>query len=132
MFGIGEIKVNADGKTPEQVKAEIMEQVAKQVDSMVGLGNKAHKKQPKPAKIIMSIQEDKKRTGYGVETDIEVEDLAYENIMTMLTDGVGQIFKQLFEEDKLSGVIAISQFQAALVDNYMTEDDEEEEEENNG
>lgn len=126
MMGIGNIKVDAKGKTPEQIKEEIMEQVAKQVDVMVGLENNEPKEEQKPSKITMNIQEDEKRTGYGVETDIEVNDLDYSEIMTMLTDGVGQIFKEIFNEDKLSGVIAISQFGAALVQNYMEEEGGEE------
>lgn len=34
MIGIGEIKVNGEGKSQEEIKKEIMDQVGEQIDKM--------------------------------------------------------------------------------------------------
>lgn len=133
MFGIGEIKVNANGKTKEEVKEEIMNEVKKKVDEMFEINEKivnSHKKKekkvegPKPAKISLVLEEDKERTGFNVETDIEVDDLSYEQLMTMITIGVANLFKQLFEDDAFQGMMAITQMFPALMDEYF-EDEED-------
>lgn len=133
MFGIGEIKVNANGKTKEEVKEEIMNEVKKKVDEMFEINEKivnSHKKAekkvegPKPAKISLVLEEDKERTGFNVETDIEVDDLSYEQLMTMITIGVANLFKQLFEDDVFQGMMAITQMFPALMDEYF-EDEED-------
>lgn len=135
MFGIGEIKVNAKGKSKEEVKEEIMNEVKKKVDEMFEINEKivnSHKKVekkvdgPKPAKISLVLEEDKERTGFHIETDIEVDDLSYEQLMTMITMGVANLFKQLFEEDAFQGMMAISQMFPALMDEYFKEEEDEE------
>lgn len=135
MFGIGEIKVNANGKSKEEVKEEIMNEVKKKVDEMFEINEKivnSHKKVekkvegPKPAKISLVLEEDKERTGFNVETDIEVDDLSYEQLMTMITMGVANLFKQLFEEDAFQGMMAISQMFPALMDEYFKDEEDEE------
>lgn len=136
MFGIGEIKVNAKGKSKEEVKEEIMNEVKKKVDEMFEINEKivnSHKKVekkiegPKPAKISLVLEEDKERTGFNVETDIEVDDLSYEQLMTMITMGVANLFKQLFEKDTFQGMMAISQMFPALMDEYFKDKEEDEE-----
>lgn len=135
MFGIGEIKVNANGKSKEEVKEEIMNEVKKKVDEMFEINEKivnSHKKVekkvdgPKPAKISLVLEEDKERTGFHIETDIEVDDLSYEQLMTMITMGVANLFKQLFEEDAFQGMMAISQMFPALMDEYFKDEEDEE------
>lgn len=135
MFGIGEIKVNANGKSKEEVKEEIMNEVKKKVDEMFEINEKivnSHKKVekkvegPKPAKISLVLQEDKEKTGFHIETDIEVDDLSYEQLMTMITVGVANLFKQLFEEDAFQGMMAISQMFPALMDEYFKDEEDEE------
>ena len=135
MFGIGEIKVNANGKSKEEVKEEIMNEVKKKVDEMFEINEKivnSHKKVekkvegPKPAKISLVLEEDKERTGFNVETDIEVDDLSYEQLMTMITMGVANLFKQLFEEDAFQGMMAITQMFPALMDEYFKDEEDEE------
>lgn len=135
MFGIGEIKINANGKSKEEVKEEIMNEVKKKVDEMFEINEKivnSHKKVekkvdgPKPAKISLVLEEDKERTGFHIETDIEVDDLSYEQLMTMITMGVANLFKQLFEKDAFQGMMAISQMFLALMDEYFKDEEEEE------
>lgn len=135
MFGIGEIKVNATGKSKEEVKEEIMNEVKKKVDEMFEINEKivnSHKKVekkvegPKPAKISLVLEEDKERTGFNVETDIEVDDLSYEQLMTMITMGIANLFKQLFEEDAFQGMMAITQMLPVLMDEYFKDEEDEE------
>ena len=135
MFGIGEIKVNAKGKSKEEVKEEIMNEVKKKVDEMFEINEKivnSHKKVekkvegPKPAKISLVLEEDKERTGFNVETDIEVDDLSYEQLMTMITMGIANLFKQLFEEDAFQGMMAITQMLPVLMDEYFKDEEDEE------
>lgn len=135
MFGIGEIKVNAKGKGKEEVKEEIMNEVKKKIDEMFEINEKivnSHKKVekkvegPKPAKISLVLGEDKEKTGFHIETDIEVDDLSYEQLMTMITMGVANLFKQLFEEDAFQGMMAISQMFPALMDEYFKDEEDEE------
>lgn len=135
MFGIGEIKINAKGKNKEEVKEEIMNEVKKKVDEMFEINEKivnSHKKVekkvegPKPAKISLVLEEDKEKTGFHIETDIEVDDLSYEQLMTMITMGVANLFKQLFEKDSFQGMMAISQMFPALMDEYFKDEEEEE------
>lgn len=135
MFGIGEIKVNAKGKSKEEVKEEIMNEVKKKVDEMFEINEKivnSHKKVekkvdgPKPAKISLVLEEDKEKTGFHIETDIEVNDLPYEQLMTMITMGVANLFKQLFEKDSFQGMMAITQMFPALMDEYFKDEEDEE------
>ena len=135
MFGIGEIKVNANGKSKEEVKEEIMNEVKKKVDEMFEINEKivnSHKKVekkvegPKPAKISLVLEEDKERTGFNVETDIEVDDLSYEELMTMITMGIANLFKKLFEEDAFQGMMAITQMLPVLMDEYFKDEEDEE------
>lgn len=135
MFGIGEIKINANGKSKEEVKEEIMNEVKKKIDEMFEINEKivnSHKKaekkvdEPKPAKISLALEEDKERTGFHIETDIEVDDLSYEQLMTMITMGVANLFKQLFEEDTFQGMMAISQMFPALMEEYFKDEEDEE------
>lgn len=135
MFGIGEIKVNAKGKSKEEVKEEIMNEVKKKVDEMFEINEKivnSHKKVekkvegPKPAKISLALEEDKEKTGFHIETNIEVDDLSYEQLMTMITVGVANLFKQLFEKNEFQGMMAISQMFPALMDEYFKDEENEE------
>lgn len=135
MFGIGEIKINANGKSKEEVKEEVMNEVKKKIDEMFEINEKivnSHKKVekkvegPKPAKISLVLEEDKEKTGFHIETDIEVDDLSYEQLMTMITMGVANLFKQLFEEDAFQGMMAISQMFPALMDEYFKDEEDEE------
>ena len=135
MFGIGEIKINTNGKSKEEVKEEIMDEVKKKIDEMFEINEKvvnSHKKVekkvkgPKPAKISLALEEDKEKTGFHIETDIQVEDLSYEQLMTMITMGVANLFKQLFEEDAFQGMMAISQMFPALMEEYFKDEEDEE------
>lgn len=135
MFGIGEIKINANGKSKEEVKEEIMDEVKKKIDEMFEINEKivnSHKKVEKkvkgakPAKISLLLQEDKEKTGFHIETDIEVNDLSYEQLMTMITMGVANLFKQLFEGDEFQGMMAITQMFPALMEQYFEDEEDEE------
>lgn len=129
MIGIGEINIKGKGKSVEEIKKEAMAAFEKQLDEMIGHKAKEDKKEEKtserkPSKISMVIEEDEKMTGFGIETDVELNDLDYEETMTMLTTGIAQLFKQLFE-DKADGLLAIAQFAPALLFEYQNEEDDE-------
>lgn len=129
MIGIGEINIKGKGKSVEEIKKEAMAAFEKQLDEMIGAKAKEDKKKEKtserkPSKISMVIEEDEKMTGFGIETDVELNDLDYEETMTMLTTGIAQLFKQLFE-DEADGLLAIAQFAPALLFEYQKEEDDE-------
>lgn len=130
MIGIGEINIKGKGKSVEEIKKEAMAAFEKQLDEMIGAkakeDKKEEKKEPerKPSKISMVIEEDEKMTGFGIESDVELNGLDYEETMTMLTTGIAQLFRQLFE-DKAEGLLAIAQFAPALLFEYQNEEDDE-------
>ena len=73
------------------------------------------------------MEEDKEKTGFHIETDIQVEDLSYEQLMTMITMGIANLFKQLFpEDDAFQGMMAITQMFPALMDEYFKDEEDEE------
>lgn len=128
MIGIGKININGEGKSKEDIKKEAMEAFEKQVDEMLSQRKEEtkedNKSERKPSKISMKIAEDEGMTGYGIETDVEINGLEYSEQMTMLTSGVAQLFKQLFE-DKSDGVLAVSQFSVALLHQYLEDEEDE-------
>lgn len=124
MMGIGNITINGEGKTKEEIKKEAMAEFEKQIDKMIGAKEQKEEEKVKPSKLSIVVEENAEKTGYNVETDIELNDMEYCDTMTMLTDGVAQLFKQLFEDDK-SRLLAVAQFAPALLHSCMEGEEDE-------
>ena len=69
-FIIGEIKINGKGKTKEELKAEAMKEIEKQLDDAFNDVKEPKKNEEEPAKLHIHVDEDSERNGYGCETEI--------------------------------------------------------------
>ena len=69
-FIIGEIKINGKGKTKEELKAEAMKEIEKQLDDAFKDVKEPKKDEEEPAKLHIHIDEDSERNGYGCKTEI--------------------------------------------------------------
>lgn len=67
---INEIKINAKGKTKEELKAEAMKEIEKQLNDAFKDVKEPKKDEEEPAKLHIHIDEDVNRNGYGCETEI--------------------------------------------------------------
>lgn len=133
MFGIGNIKVNGNGKTPEEIKKEILEQVGEQVDVMLKSHNETKEKIEKKTearesrrKVSIIMTEDKEATGFGCEVEYHGD---FKHVMTMLTVGVARALQQISEscDDEYNPDLLL-QFIMALIGEYIGMNDDEEEE----
>lgn len=66
-----EIKINVKGKTKEELKAQAMKEIEKQLNDAFKDVKEQKKKEEKAGKLHIHIDEDIKEAGYGCETDIE-------------------------------------------------------------
>lgn len=69
-FIIGEIKINGKGKSKEELKAEAMKEIEKQLDDAFKDVKEPKKNEEEPAKLHIHVDEDSERNGYGCETEI--------------------------------------------------------------
>ena len=69
-FIIGEIKINREGKSKEELKAEAMKEIEKQLDDAFKDVKEPKKDEKEPAKLHIHIDEDSERNGYGCKTEI--------------------------------------------------------------
>ena len=67
---INEIKINAKGKTKEELKAEAMKEIEKQLNDVFKDVKEPKKDEEEPAKLHIHIDEDSERNGYGCEAEI--------------------------------------------------------------
>lgn len=67
---INEIKINAKGKSKEELKAEAMKEIEKQLNDAFKDVKEPKKDEEEPAKLHIHIDEDSERNGYGCETEI--------------------------------------------------------------
>lgn len=67
---INEIKINAKGKTKEELKAEAMKEIEKQLNDAFKDIKEPKKDEEELAKLHIHIDEDSERNGYGCETEI--------------------------------------------------------------
>lgn len=67
---INEIKINSKGKTKEELKAEAMKEIEKQLNDVFKDVKEPKKDEEEPAKLHIHIDEDSERNGYGCETEI--------------------------------------------------------------
>lgn len=67
---IKEIKINGKGKSKEELKAEAMKEIEKQLNDAFKDVKEPKKDEEEPAKLHIHIDEDSERSGYGCETEI--------------------------------------------------------------
>jgi hypothetical protein len=67
---IKEIKINAKGKSKEELKAEAMKEIEKQLNDAFKDVKEPKKEEEEPAKLHIHIDEDANKGGYGCETEI--------------------------------------------------------------
>ena len=74
---IKEIKINKEGKSKEELKAEAMKEIEKQLDDAFKDVKEPKKDEEEPAKLHIHIDEDSERNGYGCKTEIcgDVDDI---------------------------------------------------------
>lgn len=127
MIGIGEIKVNGEGKSQEEIKKEIMNQVGEQIDKMFDKRKKdAEKKKVKKDckslnKLHILLDESEDKTGFGCQVDIEGN---YKELMAMLVCGTASALQSINEGKSVKDAIAFSQL---LINEYMDLGDEDDE-----
>lgn len=67
---IKEIKINGKGKSKEELKAEAMKEIEKQLNDAFKDVKEPKKDEEELAKLHIHIDEDSERNGYGCETEI--------------------------------------------------------------
>ena len=127
MFGIGNIKVNASGKTKEELKEEIMKEVDKNVEEMFKIHEKidsSHKKKKEskkqskePREVSLIMKEDEEGKGFSCMCTIEGD---FNHIMTMLTVGVSRALNEISgcDDNQYNGKLLL-QFVHALISEHM-------------
>lgn len=128
MFGIGEIKINANGKSKEEVKEEIMNEVKKKVDEMFEINEKISKTKKKKKvekeplnKLHIYADESEDREGFYVNTDMEGTG---GNLLAMLVASTSKVLDELGGKD----IELLMTFMHDLFKEYLGFDGEEEEE----
>lgn len=69
---IKEIKINGKGKTKEELKAEAMKEIEKQLNDAFKDVKEPKKDEEEPAKLHIHIDEDSERNGYGYGCETEI------------------------------------------------------------
>ena len=127
MLGIGKIEINGSGKSSEEIKKEIMDQVGKQVDEMI----KSHKEKieekqsNKVNHLHILLDETEDKSGFGCTIDIAGN---FTNLMTMLTVGVSNALHKVANDKYDSDLLM--KFITALIAKYSSNDLSEGENEN--
>ena len=96
MIGVGNIKIDGKGKTPEQIKEEILANVSEQLDAM--LKEKEEKKEEtKPSFIHIEADESAEKDGFGVHVEFDGD---FEKVMTILTVAVSQALHNIADDEE--------------------------------
>lgn len=121
---IKEIKLNKEGKTKEQLKAEAMKEIEKQLDEAFK-DVKEDKNEEGPGKLHIHIDEDASRGGYGCETEITGD---VDTVLDMTAVAIATMANQISEVTSMSpiGVIPELMMRAS---HFLFEDNKGEEEE---
>lgn len=121
---IKEIKINGEGKTKEELKAEAMKEIEKQLNDAFKDIKEPKKDEEEPAKLHIHIDEDSERNGYGCETEICGD---VDSVLDMTAVAVATMANQISEATTLSpiGVIPEVMMRAA---HFIMEDEKGEEE----
>lgn len=113
-MNIKAIKIDANGKTKEEVKKELLEQVEKQFEESF---NKKEKK-TKPSYLHIKADEDKEKSGFGVEVEFDGNT---GNVLTMLTVAVSQALHSIADDkdDEYTAELLL-EFTNALIAEYTS------------
>lgn len=119
------IKIDASGKTKEEVKKELLEQVEKEFEQSF-----KKEKKTKPSYLHIKADEDKEKSGFGVEVEFDGN---IGNVLTMLTVSVSQALHSIADDkdDEYTAELLL-EFTNALIAEYTRNALSEGEEENNG
>ena len=128
MFGIGEVRIKAEGKTKEEIKKEILEKTAEQVDKMFESHEKISKTKKKKKvekeplnKLHIYADESEDREGFYVNTEMEGTG---GNLLAMLVASTSRVLDDLGGKD----IELLMTFMHDLFKEHLGLDGEEEEE----
>ena len=121
---IKEIKINGEGKTKEELKAEAMKEIEKQLNDAYKDVKEPKKDEEEPAKFHIHIDEDANRGGYGceIETCGDVE-----SVLDMTAVAVATRANQISEATTLSPIEVIPEVMMRAA-HFIMEDEKGEEE----
>lgn len=119
------IKIDANGKSKEEIKKELLEQVEKEFEKSF-----KEKKKTKPSYLHIKADEDKGKTGFGVEVEFDGD---VGSVLTMLTVSVSQALHSIANDndDEYTAELLL-EFVNALIAEYTRNALSEGEEEENG
>ena len=100
-FIIGEIKINREGKSKEELKAEAMKEFEKQLDDAFKDVKEPKKDEEESAKLHIHIDEDSERNGYGCKTEICGD---VDNILDMTACAMATIAQEISQST--AGIIS--------------------------
>lgn len=125
---LGSIKIDAKGKTKEQIREEVLQEVTKKIDAAFG-DIKVEEEKREPKHIHILADEHIERNGFGVEVDWNGD---FADVMTMFTVAVSETLHRLAgdEEDEYSPEMLLDFIDALIAQykrNALTNTDEEEE-----
>ena len=122
MFGISHIKINAENKSKEEIKKEILEKVSKEVDDMFAKNKDKEVKKEENMKenqcLHMLLDEDDSKTGFQCQMEIKGK---LGDLMNMLVCGTITALKEILGEKNPDVVKFIMQ----VMDGYAEEKDGE-------
>lgn len=128
-FIIGEIKINKEGKSKEELKAEAMKEFEKQLDDAFKDVKEPKKNEEKPAKLHIHVDEDSERNGYGCETEINGDvDSVLDMTACIMTTMAREISQTTAGTISPAGVISEVMVRTGvlLLDELLLKDKEEE------
>lgn len=121
---IKEIKINGKGKTKEELKAEAMKEIEKQLNDAFKDVKEPRKDEEEPAKLHIHIDEDASRGGYGCETEITGD---VDSVLDMTAVAVATMANQISEATTLSPIRVIPEVMMRAA-HFIMEDEKGEEE----
>lgn len=121
---IKEIKINGEGKTKEELKAEAMKEIEKQLNDAFKDVKEPKKDEEIPAKLHIHIDEDTKKGGYGCESEITGD---VDSVLDMTAVAVATMANQISEATTLSPMGVLPEVMMRAAHFIMEEKCEEEE-----
>lgn len=109
------IKIDANGKSKEEIKKELLEQVEKEFEKSF------KERKNEPTKIEIKATEVPEKGGYNVETDLQGD---FNNLCEMATNCISQLVKSIQEDNP----VLFLQIMNRAMQLYMEDETEEEEE----
>lgn len=122
MFGISHIKINAENKSKEEIKKEILEKVSKEVDDMFAKNKDKEVKKEENMKenqcLHMLLDENDSKTGFQCQMEVKGK---LGDLMNMLVCGTITALKEMLGEKNPDVVKFVMQ----VMDGYAEEKDGE-------